>query len=47
MLTMPVPEPVTEDLVTNGDLLDILLDYRDALRMCNANLAAIEAGYGI
>lgn len=47
MLTMPVPEPVPAELTTNGDLLNLFLDYRDALRTCNANLAVIEASYGL
>ena len=46
MLTTPVPEPAPENLSTNGDLLNLLLDYRDALQTCNANLAAIEASHG-
>ena len=47
MLTIPVPEPAPENISTNGDLLTLLLDYRDALRTCNTNLAAIGATYGI
>ena len=46
MLTIPVPEPAPENISTNGDLLNLLLDYRDALQTCNANLAAIGASYG-
>lgn len=46
MLTAPIPEPSPIALSTNGDLLEHLLDYRDALRLCNANLAAVGAGYG-
>lgn len=46
MLTIPVPEPSAQNITTNGDLLNLLLDYRDALRTCNANLAAIGATYG-
>ena len=46
MLTIPVPEPAPDNLTTNGELLNYLLDYRSALQTCNANLAAIGASYG-
>lgn len=45
-LTQPVPEPGLERLETNADLVNALLDYRGALRICNGALDAIRQGYG-
>ena len=44
-LMEPTPEPVCAP-VTNRDLMDCALDYRDALRRANADKAAIKAGTG-
>ena len=35
------------ELETNGDLVDALLDYQEALAVCNGKLAAIRKGVGV
>lgn len=44
-LVQPVPEPSLDGIVVNNDLVTALLDYRDALRVCNSQLTAIGAAY--
>ena len=44
-LASPVTEPVL-DVETNGDLVEALLDYQEALAVCNGKLAAIWKGTG-
>lgn len=34
------------DVETNGDLVEALLDYQEALAICNGKLAAIRKGTG-
>ena len=45
-LVSPVAEPDTSHVATNGDLLELLLDYQLALRMCNGKLSSIGQAYG-
>ena len=45
-LTAPVQEPDTSAVKTNGDMLELLLDYQLSLRLCNGKLNAIRTGYG-
>lgn len=45
-LTAPVTEPDTSAAATNGDLLELLLDYQLALRVCNGKLSSIGTVYG-
>ena len=44
-LVSPVQEPDVSRITTNGDLLEILLDYQLALRVCNGKLSSIEKVY--
>ena len=46
MLTAPVAAPSLMGIRTNGDMLDALLDYRQALTICNGQLSAIGQAYG-
>ena len=46
VLTASVPEPDTSAAATNGDLLELLLDYQLALRVCNGKLSSIGTAYG-
>ena len=34
-----------ENIETNGDLIDALLDYEEALQVCNGKLGAIRKAY--
>ena len=34
------------DVETNGDLVEALLEYQEALAICNGKLAAIRKGTG-
>ena len=45
-LTAPVPQPDAAAVTTNGDLLELLLDYQLSLRLCNGKLNAIRSAYG-
>lgn len=42
-LTEPTPAPDCSKALTNSDLVQCLVDYRAALRRCNADKAAIKA----
>ena len=44
-LVSPVQEPDVSRITTNGDLLEIFLDYQLALRVCNGKLSSIEKVY--
>lgn len=44
-LASAVTEPEM-DVETNGDLVEALLDYQEALAICNGKLAAIRKGTG-
>ena len=46
MLTKPVTEPDAAHVATNGDLLELLIDYQLSLRLCNGKLDAIGKAYG-
>ncbi len=46
VLTSPIPEPDASHLSTNGDLLELLLDYQLSLRLCNGKLSSIGKAYG-
>lgn len=46
VLTTPVREPDTSRIATNGDLLEIFLDYQLSLKLCNAKLSSIGDTYG-
>lgn len=46
VLTATVAEPDASAVVTNGDLLELLIDYQLSLRMCNGKLTAIGKAYG-
>lgn len=45
-LTSLVAEPDVSAIRTNGDMLEILLDYQLSLRLCNGKLRSLEAAYG-
>ena len=45
-LLAPVPEPDMSSIATNGDLLELFLDYQLALRVCNGKLSSIGKTYG-
>lgn len=45
-LTSKVSEPDASAVKTNGDLLELLLDYQLSLRMCNGKLTSIGQAYG-
>ena len=45
-LVEPVQEPDVSELSTNGDLLELFLDYQLALRLCNGKLSSIGKAYG-
>ena len=45
-VTSQVSEPDVSQAGTNGELLELLFDYRMALHMCNGKLEAIEKAYG-
>ena len=44
-LAVPVAAPAMENIETNGDLIDALLDYEEALQVCNGKLGAIRKAY--
>lgn len=46
VLTSPIAEPDTKHLVTNGDLLELIIDYQLSLRLCNGKLSSIGQAYG-
>ena len=46
VLTTQVQEPYTGSLKTNGDMLELLLDYQLSLRLCNSKLSTIGKAYG-
>lgn len=46
MLTAPVAEPDASDVKTNGELLELLLDYQLSLRVCNGKLSSLGKSYG-
>lgn len=46
VLTTQVQEPYTDSLKTNGDMLELLLDYQLSLRLCNSKLSTIGKAYG-
>jgi hypothetical protein len=46
VLTSPVTEPDPSHVITNGDLLELLLDYQLSLRLCNGKLSSIGQAYG-
>lgn len=41
-LAVPVAAPAMENIETNGDLIDALLDYEEALHICNGKLDGIR-----
>ena len=41
-LASPVAEPGIDNVVTNGDLVELLLDYQEALQICNGHLDGIR-----
>lgn len=45
-LIAPVQEPDVSNIATNGDLLELFLDYQLALRLCNGKLSSIGKAYG-
>ena len=45
-LTAPVVEPDTSNVKTNGELLELLLDYQLSLRVCNGKLTSLGKAYG-
>ena len=45
-LVSPVTEPDVSRVSTNGDLLELFLDYQLALRVCNGKLSSIGKTYG-
>lgn len=46
VLTTQVHEPDISQLTTNGDLLELLIDYQLSLRVCNGKLSTIGDAYG-
>lgn len=46
VLTSPIAEPDINHLATNGDLLELLIDYQLSLRLCNGKLSSIGQAYG-
>ena len=42
MLASPVAEPGMDTVETNGDLVELLLDYQGALQICNGKLDGIR-----
>lgn len=46
VLTTQVREPDMSSLTTNGDMLELLIDYQLSLRLCNGKLSAIGDAYG-
>ena len=46
VLTTQVQEPDASGLSTNGDLLELLLDYQLSLRLCNSKITTIGKAYG-
>lgn len=42
LLASPVAEPGMDNLETNGDLVELLLDYQGALQICNGKLDGIR-----
>ena len=45
-MTRTITEPSLDGIAVNSDLVEAVLDYRDALRVCNSQLTAIGAAYG-
>ena len=45
-LAEPVKEPDATMMTTNGDMLELLLDYQLSLRLCNGKLHSIGTAYG-
>lgn len=45
-LTAPVAEPDASDVKTNGEMLELLLDYQLTLRVCNGKLTSLGNAYG-
>lgn len=45
-LAEPVKEPDVTMMTTNGDMLELLLDYQLSLRLCNGKLHSIGTAYG-
>ncbi len=46
VLTTQVREPDMSSLTTNGDMLELLIDYQLSLRLCNGKLSSIGQAYG-
>ena len=46
MLTAPVAEPDVSAAATNGDILELLIDYQLSLRVCNGRQNSIGTAYG-
>ena len=45
-LVAPIKAPDVSAIQTNGDMLNSLIDYQAALRMCNGKLSSIGTAYG-